>query len=164
MRRRTQFTSGSARSMPRASRLLMLVVSLCGALAGGSIVEAIAAMASHATFPVAPDHLIAEPLVIAGAICGGLLSAILASTEHRESGNLSAPRTPICAPVEVTPAEPMVWQPAPQVLSDALVGSAKSAVPGESAYRALRLRRTVRQHRHSHRAARADLFTPPPPR
>ena len=78
-------TSKPVRPNAGASRWLIVAVALCGALAGGSIVEAIAAMASRAPTPVSPDHLIAEPLAIAGALCGGLLAAILASKDQRRT-------------------------------------------------------------------------------
>jgi hypothetical protein len=91
-----------------SSRGLIFAMSLCGALTGGSIVEAIAAFASRSGTPISPTHLIAEPLAFAGAVCGGLLAAVFVT---RGVGDSTEP----FAPAETCPTEPALWQPAPYI-------------------------------------------------
>lgn len=105
------------RSTTGSTRWLILAVALCGALAGGSIVEAIAAFASHASMPVSPDHLIAEPLAVAGALCGGLLAALLVSKEQRGDHSLPETGSAQDTALDVSPGEPMTWLPAPHVVT-----------------------------------------------
>ena len=113
---------------------LIFVMSLCGALTGGSIVEAIAAFASHSGTPISPTHLIAEPLALAGAICGGLLAAVFVT---RSGGEPVEPFTP----VDGCPSEPMMWQPAPN-----------SATPHPNA--SVAMTAADNASRHTHRATR----------
>ena len=99
-----------------ASRWLVIAVALCGALAGGSIVEAIAALASGASISFSPGHLIAEPLALAGALSGGLLAATLASRDRSGAHYGDPMRDDSLAAADVIPSEPAVWQPAPYLL------------------------------------------------
>ncbi|MGE5333091.1 MAG: hypothetical protein ACM3N4_00190, partial [Nitrososphaerota archaeon] len=108
--------SEPARSTSRTSRWLLVAVALCGALAGGSIVEAIAALASRADTPISPDHLIAEPLALAGAVCGALLAAVLANKDQYKPDSDSQAGGGLVAPIDVSPHEPMMWQPTPYTL------------------------------------------------
>lgn len=131
-----------------ASRLLVVAVSLCGALAGGSIVEAIAIFASRGSSSIALDHLIAEPLALAGAICGGLLAAILASKDQWAEESSDPAATDKFAHVDVTPPEPMIWQPAPHMLPTtyplAPLTPSTATPPTQPTRRALRTRRATR--------------------
>lgn len=164
MRRHPQTTTRPARPSNGASRWLTLAVALCGALAGGSAVEAIAAMAVRASIPVSPDHLIAAPLVIAGALCGGLLAAILSSHDRRiASSGSSIGVSPLAslASMEVVPTEPMMWQPAPQIRPAAHPASSNALTLNRPSRRAQRIHRAIRQRRHSYHAARIALTRPP---
>lgn len=128
----------AVQSSANASRWLVVTVAFCGALAGGSIVEVIAAFASDSSISISPGHLIAKPLVLAGALSGGLLAAILASrdhsNEHRPDPMIAQP----LAPAEVIPLEPMVWQPAPLPLPIAETLTSNSVPSARSKRRVLR--------------------------
>ena len=132
------------------SRWLLVAVALCGAMAGASIVEALAALTSHSSAPISPDHLIAAPLVLAGAICGGLLAAVLVSKDQTAaSGQNDAGRLVMSA--DAMPGEPMLWQPAPSVSVAARARFEEFATPsGASAVHARRIRRAIRQHTYGH--------------
>ncbi len=104
------------RSTPNSPYWLVLCVSLCGALAGGSIVEAIALLASHSSMPVSWEHLVTEPLIVAGALCGGLLAAVLASGNHSKLHQTSENGADPIALLDAVPAEPTAWQPTPPML------------------------------------------------
>jgi hypothetical protein len=144
------------------SRWLVVAVALCGALAGGSIVEAIASLASRSSMPLSPDHLIAEPLALVGALCGGLLAALLASKDQRHDIPRDQTAADLLASAEVTPVEPMMWQPAPHMLpvSQPVVSATEASIPLERrtprTHRAVRARHSVRS-----RSIRAPLSRPP---
>lgn len=141
------------------SRWLVVAVSLCGALAGASIVEALAALTSHSNAPISPDHLIAAPLAMAGAICGGLLAAVLVSKEQRANDGHTAAATEILIPADTTPGEPMFWQPTPSVISR--VHLSETAVQMSSdALRMKRVRRAIRQHGYGHHHIHSNLARP----
>src|SRR5690242_19411447 len=101
------------RSGFRSFRWLVAAVAFCGALAGGSIVEAIAAMASGTSISFALDHLVAGPLVLAGAVSGGLLAAILASRDRNTGHRADKVVVDALAFTDYVPSEPLMWQPAP---------------------------------------------------
>ena len=156
-------TSKQVRPNAGASRWLILAVALCGALAGGSIVEAIAAMASRAPTPVSPDHLIAEPLAIAGALCGGLLAAILASKDQRKANGSSHFATRSLAsitPIEIVPCEPMMWQPTPQTLPVANPAALNTPQLTRTTHHTQHIRQAIRHHRHRSHAVRISLSRP----
>jgi hypothetical protein len=156
-------TSKPARPNAGASRWLILVVALCGALAGGSIVEVIAAMASRAPTPISPNHLIAEPLAIAGALCGGLLAAILASKDQRKDNGGSHFETGSLAsitPIETIPCEPMMWQPTTQTLLVAKPTASNTPSLTRPTHHAQHIRQAIRHHRHRSHAVRISLSPP----
>lgn len=150
-----------ARSTSRPSRWLLVAVALCGALAGGSIVEAIAAMASRANTPISPDHLIAEPLALAGAICGALLAAVLAHKEQYQPDSDLQAGNGLVTPIEVTPNEPMMWQPTPYTLFGATSTASAKARSSRASRRALHIHRVLRQQRHSRHPIRAQVWRAP---
>ncbi len=156
-------TSKPVRPNAGASRWLIVAVALCGALAGGSIVEAIAAMASRAPTPVSPDHLIAEPLAIAGALCGGLLAAILASKDQRKdnAGSYFATGSLVSiTPIETVPCEPMIWQPTPQTLPVANPAAPNTPLLTRPTHHTRHIRQAIRHHRHRSHAVRSSLSRP----
>jgi len=138
---------------------LVVAISLCGALAGASIVEALAALTSHSSDPIAPDHLIAAPLALAGAICGALLAAVLVGKEHRvDSEHTSIAREPLLA-ADIVPGEPMLWQPTPVVASH--TRPLEPAAPFlRSSSRARRVRRAVRRRGYGHTTVQSNLAHP----
>lgn len=145
-----------------ASRWLVIAVALCGALAGGSIVEAIAALASGASISFSPGHLIAEPLALAGALSGGLLAAMLASRD-RSAAHCAEP---MCddslAAADVMPSEPVVWQPAPYLLPVTTRFSPTSIPPARSKRRIGRIHHGIcprASHIHQGRLAVSRLAT-----
>lgn len=159
MHRRSQAITRPSRTTKGTSRGLVLAVALCGALAGASIVETIASIASHTNIPLSPDHLIAEPLALAGAICGGLLAAVLVSKDQHKSLNPNRSDPLPIEPIEVTPSEPMMWLPTPQMVS-----GAQSAPPARvrpiSLLHANRITRSTQLHGRSSRTIRAALARP----
>jgi hypothetical protein len=128
----------------RASRWLVVVVGLCGALAGGSIVETIAALASGSNVSISPDHLIAEPLLLAGALSGGLLAAILASRDHGNGQSADQMIANSLAPADIVPSEPMLWQPAPPMLPTNTTLTATSVPSARSKHREIYTHRKIR--------------------
>lgn len=128
----------------RASRWLIVAVGLCGALAGGSIVETIAALASGASISVSPAHLIAEPLVLAGALSGALLAATLASRDHGNSQSADQMIANSLAPADMVPSEPMLWQPVPPMLPTNTTLAAASTPSARSKHRVLHTHRRIR--------------------
>lgn len=96
-----------------SSRWLIVAVAFCGALAGGSIVEVVATVASGTSISFSPDHLIAGPLALVGAICGGLLAAIVASTDNSSRDQNDPMTADSFARTDIIPAEPLMWQPTP---------------------------------------------------
>jgi hypothetical protein len=150
-----------ARSSSGTSRWLLVAVALCGALAGGSIVEAVAAMASPAGTPVFPGHLVAEPLALAGAVCGGLLALVLAGKDRPMVDNHPQEISGLIAPAEMTPGEPMMWHPTPQMLPSTQSPALPEAPRARPTRRALRIHRTLRQRRHGHYIIRAAISRPP---
>jgi hypothetical protein len=164
MHRDTRNAQGAADTAPSttsASRWLALAVALCGALAGGSIVEAIAAVASQTSMPVSPDHLIAEPLVLAGALCGGLLAALLASTDQYKDRLPTQTSTDLFVPVDGVPAEPMMWQPAPPLPHVTQLTTTTALLPARSTRHAIRIYRRTHQGTTHHRAGRIIHIRPP---
>lgn len=147
------------------SRWFVVAVALCGALAGGSIVEAIAALASRSSTPLSPGHLIAEPLALVGALCGGLLAALLASKDQRYDIPRDQTTADLLASAEVTPVEPMMWQPAPHMLpaNQSVVPITEASIPLERrpprTHRAMRARPSLRSR--SKRAPLSPLSRPP---
>jgi hypothetical protein len=131
-------------STSKASRWLVAAVGVCGALAGGSIVETIAAFASGSSIAVSPDRLLAEPLVLAGALSGGLLAAILVMRDHSNSQQADRALVDSLLPVEILPSEPMSWQPVPPLLPNPTTLAATS-MPAARSKRAIpRIRRRPR--------------------
>lgn len=150
-----------ARPASRTSRWLLVAVALCGALAGGSVVEAIAAMASRANTPISPDHLIAEPLALAGAVCGALLAAVLAHKDQYKPDSDTLAGNGLVTPIEVTPHEPMMWQPTPYTLLEAASTASAKARSSRTSRRALHIQRVLRQQRHSYHPIRAQVWRAP---
>ncbi|HEU5347996.1 MAG TPA: hypothetical protein VFU63_05225 [Ktedonobacterales bacterium] len=164
MRRQSQTATNPpepARSSSGTSRWLLVAVALCGALAGGSIVEAVAAMASPASTPVFPGHLVAEPLALAGAICGGLLALVLAGKDQPTVDNHPQDISGLIAPAEITPGEPMMWHPTPQMLPSTQSPALPEASRARPTRQALRIHRSLRQRRHSHHVIRTAISRPP---
>lgn len=143
-----------------SSRWLTLVVALCGALAGGSIVEAIAALASHPSMPVSPDHLVAEPLAIAGALCGGLLAALMVTRDERNGENQAQAASSQNTVLDVSPSEPMPWQPTPHVVAITPPANAPQSSLSRTPLRASRKHRTHTQHITPYRTVRATMPQP----
>lgn len=127
-------------STTSSSRWLVVAVALCGALAGGSIVETIAALASGSSISISPDHLVAAPLLVAGALSGGLLAAVLASRDHNNDRLVAHP----LAPADMVPSEPMLWQPAPPVLPTNTTLTATSVPSARSKHRMRYAHRRIR--------------------
>lgn len=145
-----------------ASRWLVIAVALCGALAGGSIVEAIAALASGASISFSPGHLIAEPLALAGALSGGLLAAMLASRDRSAAHYADPIRDDSLAAADVMPSEPVVWQPAPYLLPVTTRFSPTRIPPARSKRRIGRIHHGIRpraSHLHEGRLAVSRLAT-----
>ena len=133
-------------SMTRSSRWLVVAVALCGTLVGGSIVESIAALASGSSISISPDHLIAEPLVLAGALAGGLLAAILASRDHSNDPSNVQMIVDSLARADIVPSEPMLWQPTPTILPTNKTLTATSVPPARSKHRMRYTHRRIRSH------------------
>lgn len=133
-------------STTRSSRWLVVAVALCGTLAGGSIVESIAALASGSSISISPDHLIAEPLVLAGALAGGLLAAILASRDHGNDPSNVQMIADSLTPADIVPSEPMLWEPTPPMLPTNTTLTATSVPPARSKYRMRYTHRRIRSH------------------
>jgi hypothetical protein len=131
-------------STSSVSRKLVVAVGLCGALAGGSIVEAIAALASGSTISVSPGHLLAEPLALAGALCGGLLAAILASRDQGDDQRADQMIAHSLASADIVPSEPMLWQPAPPMLPTNTTLTATNMPPARPQHRMFHTRRRIR--------------------
>lgn len=163
--RQTRVEPDSTREPPigrAASWGLIVAMSLFGVLTGGSIVEAIAAIASRSATPISPTHLVAGPLALAGAICGGLLAAVFVT---RVEGEPAEPFTP----PDSCPSEPMMWQPAPYIATtrpDASVAMSIADNVSEHPHRATRPhhpRRTqtphhaMRREAYNYRVVRAAL-------
>lgn len=130
-----------------ASRWLVVAVGLCGALAGGSIVESIAALASSASISVSPGHLLAEPLVLAGALIGGVLASILARRDHSSGQRGEQMTATSLTPGAIVPSEPMFWQPVPPMLSPNTTLITTSTPSARSKHRVLRTRRRIQPSR-----------------
>lgn len=152
--RESQQPPSMNQSSVSASRWLVVTVAFCGALAGGSIVEVIAAFTSGTSMSAIPGHLIATPLAFAGALSGGLLTAILASRDHSHSQQADPKIAPSLAAVENIPPEPMMWQPTPRLLAITRISISTSAPHTRSKRRALRVRRGVCQSTHRHHPGR----------
>ncbi len=148
--RRHMHSSGStmpaAHSATAGSRWLVTAVSLCGALAGASIIEALAALASRSSAPISPDHLIAGPLALAGAICGGLLAAVLVSKEHHAASDSPDALADLQLVTDMAPADPMLWHPAALVVPAVRMSPTLSLRPSRAVPRARRVRRALRHH------------------
>jgi len=127
-------------STTNSSRWLVVAVALCGALAGGSIVETIATLASGSSISISPDHLVAEPLLLAGALSGGLLAAVLASRDHSNDQLVANS----LAPADIVPSEPMLWQPTPPMLPTHSTSTATSVPPARSKHRIRYAHRRIR--------------------
>ena len=157
-------TTSAVRSATSSAHWLVVAVSLCGALAGASIIEALAALASRSSAPISPDHLIAAPLALAGAICGGLLAAVLVSKEHQSTSN--SPDTVSHAPLvaDSAPSEPLVWQPATLVIPGSRLAATSSPRISHMAPQARRLRRALRHRSAMRHTAYTVLSHQTPPR
>lgn len=159
---RSTTTSASAtRTASGTSRWLVVAISLCGALAGASVVEALAALTSHSSAPISPDHLIAAPLALAGALCGGLLAAVLVSKDQRVDDVQTDRATEPLFAANIVPGEPMFWQPAPAIVPRARL-SEPSAPISRPSLRARRIRRAIRRrgYGHGHSAIQRGLARP----
>ncbi len=150
-------------STSSVSRWLVSAVALCGALAGASIVETIAAVTAGASISFSPSHLFAEPLALAGALSGGLLAAILASRDRSSAHRADPMIEDSLAAAEFIPSEPMMWQPAPPMFSNTRTIISTSMPPTRSKRRIVRIHRRIRAHtsltsyiHHGH------LAVPPP--
>lgn len=142
--RNIQPPSPKDHSTSSASRWLVIAVTVCGALAGASIVETIAAVTSGASISFSPGHLFAEPLALAGALSGGLLAAILASRD-RSSAQCADPMIEdSLAAAEFIPLEPMMWQPTPPMFPNTRTTTATSMPSARSNRRIVRIHRRIR--------------------
>ena len=150
-------TTSAARSATAGSRWLVTAVSLCGALAGASIIEALAALASRSSTPISPDHLIAAPLALAGALCGGLLAAVLVSKEHHAASDSPDALADLQLVTDMAPADPMIWHPAALVIPAVRMSPTLSLRPSRAVPRARRVRRALRHHGVARHAAHAAL-------
>jgi hypothetical protein len=140
-----------------SSRALLLAMSLCGALAGGSVVEGIAAIAARSSTPTSPTHLVAEPLAIAGAVCGGLLAAVIVSNDRLATDGHLVPEMAPLAATDTCPAEPMMWQPTPRIpqtltesstaltLAHTATSRIRRSTPRKRSHRAQSTRRAIRR-------------------
>jgi hypothetical protein len=151
----TQQTSGSSLG-------LVLVVALLGAIAGGSLVEAIAAFASRPGAPISPGHLVAAPLALAGAICGAFLAGILARNERHHSPPRLATEADSATIVTDMAAESVLWEPVPPVISMPSRPLAQPQPPETPTAHVMRTRHLAHQRAHPHqkrRAAAASIHT-----
>ena len=144
-------TNQSASSL---SRWLVVAVAFCGALAGGSIVEVIAALASSTSISFSPDHLIAGPLVLAGALSGGLLAALLASRDQSAGHRPGKIVANSFAPADIIPSEPVLWQPVPSMLPITRTSASTNIPPARSKRRVVRIHRRVHQVMHQYHPSR----------
>lgn len=141
-------------SASSSSRWLVVAVAVCGAFAGGSIVEAVAAVASGTSIAFSPDHLVAGPLALAGAICGGLLAAILASADNSSHDQAHQMNADSLAVSDLTPSEPLMWQPAPPMVPITRTPVSANTPPAPSKRRVLRIHRRVHQVMHRYHPGR----------
>ena len=144
-------------SASSSSRWLIIAVAVCGAFAGGSIVEAVAAVASGTSISFSPDHLVAGPLALAGAICGGLLAAILASTDNSSYDQAHQMIADSLAVSDITPSEPLMWQPAPPIVPITRTSTSANTLPAPSKRRVLRIHRRVHQVMHRYHPGRLTV-------
>ena len=162
MRHQTRSTTTSApttRTASGTSRWLVVAISLCGALAGASIVESLAALTSHVSAPISPDHLIAAPLAVAGALCGGLLAAVLVSKDRRMDEAQTDAATERVLSADIIPGEAMFWQPTPTVTPRARISEPAAPITSPSV-RARRVRRAIRQRGYRHGVMHSNLARP----
>lgn len=150
-------TTSAARSATAGSRWLVTAVSLCGALAGASIIEALAALASRSSTPISPDHLIAAPLAFAGALCGGLLAAVLVNKERHAASDSPDALADLQLVTDMAPADPMIWHPAALAIPAVRMSPTLSLRPSRAVPRARRVRRALRHHGVARHAAHAAL-------
>ncbi len=165
MRHQSQSITTAApttRTASATSRWLVVAVSLCGALAGASVVEALAALTSHSGDPIAPDHLIAVPLVLAGAICGALLAAVLVGKEQRADNLRTSAATEPHLATDIVSGETIFWQPAPTVVSYLRTSEPAAAMtrPSLQTSKARRVRRAVRRRGYGHTTAQCKPAHP----
>lgn len=138
---RTHFLNGSSHG-------LTIAVVICGAFAGASLIEVVAALISHSDTPITPDHLVAALLVLLGAIAGGSLAGALVRAEYHVAGGHFTAAQAVVTIAETVPAMPTLWQPTPLV-----VAAPEAAQPGQVDGVQLRLmpraylRRPMRPHR-----------------
>jgi len=134
-------------STSSASRWLVITVALCGALAGASIVETIAALTSGASISFSPDRIIAEPLAIAGALSGGLLAAILASRDRHSLQRGAPVIEDALVSTDLIPSEPMMWQPAPPMFPNSVTITSTNMPSARSNRRLVRIHHRIRPRR-----------------
>ena len=140
------------------SRWLMVAVALCGALAGASIVETLAALTSSSGVPISPDHLIAVPLALAGAVCGGFLAAVIAGKDPKMEHDQANAASDALVPADTIPGEPVFWQPNPSLIASVPSSGAVGQTSRES-HRARRIRRAIRQRSYGHHVSRGATHT-----
>lgn len=151
----------ATRTAPGTSRWLVVAISLCGALAGASIVEALAALTSHSSAPISPDHLIAAPLALAGAFCGGLLAAVLVSKDQRVNDSQTDRAAEPLLAADIVPGEAMFWQPTPTIVPRVRLSEPAAPISRPS-LRARRIRRAIhhRNYGYGHSAIHSSLARP----
>ena len=145
-----------------ASRGLTVAVAICGALAGASIIEAVAAVASQS--PITLDHLVAAPLILLGALAGGLLAVALVRAEYHVASERSTADSNVMIIAESIPGLPTTWQPTPLMASASEVaqlaptdGAQPHTVARDSLAQATRRPTYARHHmgRHAPAVARS---------
>jgi hypothetical protein len=166
---------GSPQTLPKGgaaagrSRWLIAAVTCCGALAGGCMVEVVAAFASHSDMPLAPGHLTAQPLALVGAFSGALLAAMLAGRDQSQDPRRDRGVHLPLASADIAPSEAMMWQPVPhlvpvpQTLKTLKTLASTSAPPGRSPHDVSRSHQRVRlrvQRRNVRRFVRSRTTSP----
>lgn len=131
----------------------ILACAFCGALGGGSLVETVAVRAHRPLALPSPTDLLANPLVLAGALCGTLAALALVwiyrlyrrtPAAHDEAGD----SIHIYAPALTAPAQ---WIPFVTVTT-AEQGADSSSAEAPASH--ARMSRVARDARWSHRRGR----------
>lgn len=122
------------------SRWLVVVMAVCGALAGASIVEAFTVVIFRPNMPISPGSLVAPSLIALGALAGGMLSGLIAAKDRPSSIQAQVA-------VDSAPTSPMSWQPTPTMLPIGHASSYSHAAYRADSGRAAHIHRTLRRNR-----------------
>lgn len=127
-----------------------LACAICGALGGGSLVEAAAVSAHRPLALPSPAHLVANPLVPAGALCGALAALALVWMYRRAPATQAHGETEAGVHIHVPAlAAPAQWIPFVTVTTAEQGAGTSSAAEASASHT-----RAARDARWSHRRAR----------